>query len=204
MRVFAAVELPEEVRARIAAAARDLLGGVRAVRPVAEANLHVTVRFVGEVAEGAAAALIEAVREAGAAVPAETAEARGFGAFPDARRARVVWAGIDDPRGALASVESAISVRLAALGYGREDRPFSAHVTVARSKRDARDFGPLPARLAAAERDPPVFGAVPVTSVTVFKSELGPDGSRYTALARLPLCQPREQGGRAAAKERER
>ncbi len=197
MRVFAAVELPEEVRARVSAASRELLAGVLAAKSVAEENLHVTVRFVGEVAETAVGPLLDAVREAGATVPRTTAEARGFGAFPDARRPRVVWAGIDDPRGALAAVEAAISERLGVLGHAREDRPYSAHVTVARMRvgvrvgQGARDLGALRSRIKAAERDPPVFGAVPLTSVTVFKSELGRDGSRYTALARFPLDQPR-------------
>jgi RNA 2',3'-cyclic 3'-phosphodiesterase len=200
VRVFAAVELPGEVRARMAVAARDLLAGVSAAKPVAEENLHVTVRFVGEVADAAVATLLDAVREAGATVPRTTAEARGFGAFPSSRRPRVVWAGIDDPRGALAAVEAAISDRLAVLGHAREDRPYSAHVTVARinvgarvreTKVGARNVGALRDRIAAAERDPPVFGAVPVTSVTVFRSELGRDGSRYTALARFPLDLPR-------------
>jgi 2'-5' RNA ligase len=191
VRVFAAVELPEDVRARMAVAARELLDGVRAAKLVAQANLHVTVRFVGDVAEGAVGTLLDAVREAGATVPTTTAEARGFGTFPNARRPRVVWAGIDDPRGALAAIEAAISEQLAVEGLAREDRPYAAHVTVARMKQGARDFGPLPGRIAAAELDPPVFGAVPVTSVTVFSSELGRDGSRYTALARFPLDQPR-------------
>lgn len=191
MRVFAAVELPKDVRARMAVAARDLLAGVRAAKLVSERNLHVTVRFVGEVAEESVGKVLEAVREAGGTVAGTTAEARGFGAFPDARRPRVVWAGIDDPRRALAAIEAAISERLTVLGHAREDRPYSAHVTVARIDRGARDAGPLPGRLATAQRDPPVFGAVPVDSVTVFSSELGRDGPRYTALARFPLDQPR-------------
>lgn len=187
MRVFAAVELPEEVRARIAAAARSLLEGVRAAKPVREENLHVTVRFVGEVAAAAVDPLCAAVRDAAASVAKGRASARGVGAFPNARRPRVVWVGLDDAGAVLASVESAISARLTPLGWRREERPFSAHVTVARMREGARDLGPLPARLEAAAREAQEFGAVPVDAVTVFQSELGSSGSRYTALARFPL-----------------
>lgn len=187
MRVFAAVELPEEVRHRIAAAARSLLEGVRAARPVREENLHVTVRFVGEVASSAVDPLLAGVRDAAASVAKGSASARGVGAFPNARRPRVVWVGLDDPAAVFTSVEAAISERLAPLGYRREDRPFSAHVTVARMRDGVRNLGPLSERLASAAREAPAFGAVPVDAVTVFQSELGSSGSRYTALARFPL-----------------
>ena len=196
MRVFAAVELPEEVRARVAAASRELLEGVRAAKPVSVDNLHVTVRFVGEVEDLAVGALCAAVGEAAASVAPSSAELRGFGVFPDRRRPRIVWAGIADPRGVFSALEVAVSERLAALGHVRESRPYSAHLTVARMREGAltqnraRDPGALPSRLAAAERDPPAFGAFPVECLTVFRSELGPGGSRYTALARCPLHHP--------------
>lgn len=187
MRVFAAVELPEEVRCRIAAAARALLDGVRAAKPVREENLHVTVRFVGEVQAAAVDPLLGAMRDAAASVARGSASARGVGAFPNARRPRVVWVGLDDPGGVLSAVEAAISTRLAPLGYRREERPFSAHVTVARMREGVRDLGPLTERLGAAAREAPAFGVVPVDAVTVFESELGSGGSRYAALARFPL-----------------
>jgi RNA 2',3'-cyclic 3'-phosphodiesterase len=189
VRVFAAVELPGEVRARIAAAARALLDGVRAAKPVREENLHVTIRFVGEVADAAVDPLCAAVRDAASSVARGSASARGVGAFPDARRPRVVWVGLDDPGAVLTAVEVAISARLGPLGYRREERPFSAHVTVARMREGARDLSPLSERLAAAAREAPAFGAVPVDAVTVFKSDLTSDGSRYTALARFPLSE---------------
>lgn len=188
MRVFTGVELQEDVRTRVAAASSVLLAGVRAAKPVAVENLHVTVRFVGEVDEAAIGPLCTAVREAAASVEASVATVRGFGAFPNPRRPRVVWIGLDDPDGVFSALEAAISERLAALGYSREDRPYSAHLTVARMREGVRDHGPLSERLAAAERDPPAFGAIPVRELTVFQSELGRDGSRYTALAQCPLA----------------
>lgn len=198
MRVFAAVELPRDVRGRIAAAARDLLDGVRAAKPVAETNLHVTVRFIGEVADASIDAVTAAVRDGAASVRSSVAQARGLGAFPSAHgrganRPRVVWAGVDDPSRTLSSIEESISSKLAVLGYAREERPFSAHVTVARinvgarMKDDVRDVGALSARLEAASKNAPAFGAVPLDEVTLFRSDLSPRGPSYTALARFPL-----------------
>lgn len=194
--MFAAVEVPEEVRARVAAASRDLVAGIRAAKPVSVENLHVTVRFVGEVGDAAVGSLCAAVSDAANSVASSVAELRGFGVFPDRRRPRIVWVGIADPHGVFSALEAAVSERLAALGYLRESRPYSAHLTVARMREGAltrnrvRDPGALSARLAAAERDPPAFGAIPVECLTVFRSELGPRGSRYTALARCPLHHP--------------
>ena len=208
MRVFAAVELPEELRARVAAAARELLAGIRAAKPVAAENLHVTLRFVGDVPgraageqAGALAELCGAIGTATASVAPSVAELRGFGAFPNARRPRIVWAGIDDPSGVLAALEGAISSRLEGLGYVRESRPYSAHLTVARLREGARDLGPLSVRLADSQREPPAFGGFPVKSVTVFDSELGRNGSRYTALACFPLDPSMQRDGAAVPKE---
>jgi 2'-5' RNA ligase len=189
MRVFVAVEVPDEVRGKVHAAARELLDGVRAAKPVAAENLHVTVRFVGEVDADAMERLVPAVRAAAIAVPSATARVRGFGVFPDRRRPRVVWAGVEDPAGACVALESEISKKLAALGYSREERPYSAHLTVARMRDRARDVGALAERLAVLQADPPAFGEAPVESVTIYQSELGRNGPRYTALARLPLAQ---------------
>jgi RNA 2',3'-cyclic 3'-phosphodiesterase len=134
--------------------------------------------------------LSAAVGDAAVSVTSGVAQARGFGAFPNARRPRAVWAGFEDPTRVFARLEESISARLASLGRPREERPFSAHLTVARMREGVRDFGPLPARLAAAARTPPVFGTVSVASVTFYRSELGRDGARYTALARFPLTHP--------------
>jgi 2'-5' RNA ligase len=191
MRVFTAVEIPQEVRDRLAATARELTTGVRSAKPVARENLHVTIRFLGEVRDADVPAIAAAVRQAVGNVPSGAVELRGLGAFPDLRRPSVVWAGVDDPSASLARLEAAVSARLAELDFPAEDRPFSAHVTLARVRaRNARRSGvlhPLVARIEAARSPPPHWGRVPVDSITLFSSDLGGEAARHTPLGRFPL-----------------
>jgi len=179
MRVFAAVEIPEDVRAAVAAAARELFRDVRDAKLVARENLHVTIRFLGEVKERDLDAVLVAARESASASTSSRAEVRGFGAFPNARRPSVVWAGVDDPTGTTSRLEAEMSRRVEPLGFLREARPFAPHVTVARLRRPRSSL-----RLVGSS---PGFGSLAIETFTVFSSELTPRGSRYTALGRFPL-----------------
>ncbi len=191
MRIFTAVELPGDLRARLAAAAAEFLWDVPSVRRVAAENVHVTVRFLGEVEPDRIDGLEAALGAAAAAVAPGSARLRGFGAFPSPGRPRVFWGGVDDTEGALVALEAGVSHALEPLGFPREDRVFHPHATVARVRHRRRgrrgqprsqaripDLGPPPGQ---------DFGPFPVHELTLFHSELTGDGVLYTALARLPL-----------------
>lgn len=136
MRLFTAVDLPEPVRDAVHAAAAPLRG-TSGCRTVPAADLHVTVRFLGAVpghrlprvcaAIGAAVA-----RWARGGPPQIRLRCRGSGVFPDARRPRVIWAGVDAGDRRAADLERAVSAELTPLGFPPEDRPWTPHVTVAR------------------------------------------------------------------------
>lgn len=192
MRIFTAVELPDAVRAAIHAAAEPLLRPLPAVRTVAEPNLHVTVRFLGDVEDSRVPELSAALGAAAATVPAGVAAAAGFGAYPNARQPRVVWAGVEDRTGTIAAAERAVSAAVAPLGFPPESRPFSAHVTVARvdvqspawRRRGPFDNLDLP-------KPSPLGPEFPVREVVLCASELTPRGPVYTAVARFPLIHDR-------------
>jgi 2'-5' RNA ligase len=188
MRLFAAVEIPDALRERLATATADLLVDLRTARRVGAENLHVTVRFFGEVEESGVDAVGAAMQEAASAVVAVTAEARGFCAFPSVHRPRILWAGLADPARAVLRLESEVTRRVGPLGIPNEDHPFTPHVTVARL-RDERGWSNRRKRAGALRLDDesPSFGALPIERLTLFQSELTPDGPRYTALARFPL-----------------
>ncbi len=187
MRVFTAVELPPEMRTRIAESTSALLQGVRGVRAVAEESLHLTVRFLGDVAEEALPDVVAALREAVGTVPSGEAEARGFGAFPLLQRPRIVWCGVDDLSGAATELEETVAPGLAELGFERDERPFSPHVTVARLRDDSRGVGALVRRLGEEAQAGTRFGRFAVHELTVFRSDLLPGGPRYSVVDRLPL-----------------
>jgi 2'-5' RNA ligase len=130
MRAFLAVEMSPDVRERLVDVKRELAQLGAAVRWVRDDNLHVTVKFLGSVAEDALdelrALLLDALRD----TAPMAARVRGLGAFPDLRRARVVWAGVEcAPLPALAARLDAAAARI---GVAPETRPFRAHLTLGR------------------------------------------------------------------------
>jgi 2'-5' RNA ligase len=185
MRLFVAVDLsPEAVRAaeRAIDELRDRSHGLH-VRWVDSANLHITVRFIGYVADEQAGAVIEAVKQT-IAVPPFDLRLEGCGAFPPSGPPRVLWIGVADGLRQLASIHHALNDRLAPLGYPPEDRPFSAHLTLARSGRDTRLPREIRQALAATRVDPTVTR---VDAAVLYQSHLSPRGARYEAIARIPL-----------------
>lgn len=112
-----------------------------------------------------------------------------MGAFPDARRPEVVWAGFGAGSEGWMALASALEAELLSVGLPREPRPFAAHLTLARRRRatpaaGARtDVATLVARYGRTQ-----MGDLAARSVTLFQSELGPGGARYTVLEQVPLA----------------
>ncbi len=187
-RLFVALEPPEAVRRRLAAVAVDLrrTAGRHAdeVRWVPPENVHLTLQFLGAVPEERVAELERAIRDVAAAGRPLSLELRGAGGFPNARRPRVVWAGVAGEVDALAGLVAELGRRLAPLGFAPEDRPFSAHLTRGRA-RDGRGAPGLAGALAhAAVADGTPWRAA---EVTLFESHLSPKGPRYDPILRAPL-----------------
>ncbi len=189
MRLFVAVELDEATRANASRAATRLAEALgpearRAVTWVAASNLHVTLRFLGEVEEGVASELKTRLQRP-FDTPAFELRVAGLGAFPPAGPPRVFWLGLTSGAERLAELHDEIEARLDGLGFEREDRPFRAHLTLARVKgrlhQDARRL------LASTPAD--AIGGGTVSRVTLFESRLSPRGAIHTALAHGPLAQ---------------
>jgi RNA 2',3'-cyclic 3'-phosphodiesterase len=173
VRLFVAAELPGEVRGAL----EDWRPRDDALRPVADAGLHVTLCFLGWRDE-------DLVTEIGAAAVA-CATPVGELAVREAlwlprRRPRVLTVALDDPEGRLAAVQRCVvAAMVEAAGHEPESRPFLPHVTVARVRRGARaPRGDLP--------DPPPLRFAP-PALTLYRSHLRRDGARYEPLASAPL-----------------
>ncbi|HVU49301.1 MAG TPA: RNA 2',3'-cyclic phosphodiesterase [Polyangia bacterium] len=187
LRSFVAVPLPGAVQTEIAEAARALAGKLPAVSwSKKPENLHVTIKFLGAVAvdrlEGLAAELGTALAE----VPRFEIGLRGWGAFPSARHARVLFADVEgsEALSAAAEIVEAVAERF---GFEREKRRFTGHVTVGRAKEKAG----VDARAELERGADREFGRVTVEEVHVYESHLGREGSTYVLRHRAPL------GGRA-------
>ncbi|HEY7375441.1 MAG TPA: RNA 2',3'-cyclic phosphodiesterase [Polyangia bacterium] len=185
VRSFVAVPLPAQIQASVFAAARELaraLPDIKWSRKVE--NLHITVKFLGPVAEERLAEIGAALAEALGSLPRFTIELRGMGAFPSPRKASVVWAGVEDAAHGLSAVADVVEGVGERFGFARERRPFTGHVTVGRSKgRGGVDAGR--ALDAFAGR---AFGATTVDEVHVYESRLGGEGSTYVLRSRAALA----------------
>ena len=177
MRLFVALEIPSTVRDNLAA----LIKSLRAVSPqtrwVRPENLHVTLKFIGEVPE----AKLAGIREGLASVRSEEPVAldfRGLGFFPNEKHPRVFWAGIETSPN-LKTLAADIDGTTEKLGIAREQRPFSPHLTIAR-------FEPprLPEKLRAAIQENAAldFGSLRTSQFHLIESKLKPSGAEYTTV----------------------
>jgi 2'-5' RNA ligase len=178
LRAFFAIELGEAARrqaADVAAALRARPGG-DAVRWVRPENLHVTLRFLGEIAPTRVEPLLAQVRARTERVAPFALRLGALGGLPPSRRPRVLMIALE-PEAPLAALASAVEQGVAAAGFEPEPRPFRGHLTLGR----VRGASPSLAEVSV----PPA--AFDVTESVLFASELHPSGSRYTPLGRAPL-----------------
>jgi 2'-5' RNA ligase len=182
LRVFCAIELPAEVRERAArhiARLREAVPEARASWERTE-KLHITLKFLGEIAPERVEALSVAVSGATSNARPFTLELEGAGAFPPRGIPRILWLGINDSSGALARLQSRLEDECATAGFAREERSFHPHLTLARIR------APQGARELAQMHRETAFETIEfaVTALVVMRSELGTGGSRFTEISR--------------------
>ena len=133
MRTFVAVFPPQRVREALFRAARDLPAS-KAFRLIGPEKLHLTLKFLGNVAEDDLIPVEQALEQLrGKHEPFEL-ETSGFGAFPSERRARILWAGVGEGSGPLRVVAQSVDDLLEPAGFGREHRPYVPHLTLGRAR----------------------------------------------------------------------
>ncbi len=185
LRCFVAVALPDFARDAVSAAQDSLRTHVpRGLRWERPENLHLTLKFLGDVAADQVPAVCEACARVAARHAPTHLLAGPLDAFPNPRRPRVVVMRLEEGDGGISRVARDLEAEMERLGFARESRPFHPHVTLARARRDWRpeDLTPHLDRL-----EPPSAPAIPVDDITLFESELSPRGSTYTAMGVYPL-----------------
>ena len=192
VRAFLAVELPDEVTTALASVTEAIgSAGVRGVRVVRPQDIHLTLKFLGNVPSSEIDAIADAVTRVAAAQRPFTVELGGTGAFPAGTRLRVLWVGVGGDLPALRQLHRAIEGALEPLAYERESREFNPHLTVARIRDGTSPADRRRAVEAASSANELVSGArIDVRSVSLIRSILRPEGARYERLAHVPLREP--------------
>lgn len=180
MRLFVAVFPPIEVRQAALHAARDAMRDLEdRVRWTRLENVHLTLKFLGEVSDEKLKQVSAALREVCASHTPFDASLASIGAFPSERRARVVWAGTGAGSEELGVLAADVEAALESLGFGREGRAFVPHATLGRVRGK-----PVGLELPAVVPGEPGFG---VACIDVVKSTLAQRGSVYETLESLTL-----------------
>lgn len=188
MRCFVAIELPPQVHDRLADL-QNRLGTVgRAVRWTRVDQIHLTVKFLGDVPDDQVPAVCAAAKEVARRFDPFPLDVRGAGCFPPAGQARIVWAGIAEAPQPLADCQEACEQAYAALGFKPEGRRFHPHLTIGRV-RDARASRDIRAAVEKEAAFP--AGTFTAGELTVFQSVLRPTGPTYTVIARAPFSPER-------------
>ncbi len=179
LRLFLAAPVPEGQLAWVAEQTEALGPLWPGARWVPTENQHVTLKFLGSTAPDLLDAVAARCRQIATAHAPSTLRLSDLGAFPNPRRARVLWVGLDDPAGLLASLAAALDGSLKPLGFASEGRTFTPHLTLARFKTPLRlnDLPPL--------GDPPA--AFRLGGFDLWRSHLGRAGARYERLVHFAL-----------------
>lgn len=184
MRTFIAIELDEQLKKILSAYIRELDKTKTKIRWVKPAGMHLTLKFLGEIDQVKAERVIQELQETVRRYPCFPLTLRGTGTFPPgSRHPKVVWVGIQkDPT--LMALACEIEDKMAQLGFPREKREFTPHLTLGRVKSQA-GIDSLVRRLKEDEAKP--FGQMKVSRVTFFQSTLKPTGAEYTPLREFDL-----------------
>ena len=177
MRLFIAIEIPENIRAGFASLLKEFRAVAPNVKWVRAENLHLTLKFLGET-EPAKLGPLQNVLVAVRSPEPVTLEFRGLGFFPNEKRPRVFWAGMQASAN-LKSLAADIDQAAHRLGFPLEDRPFTPHLTLARFPLPG-----IPPKLhhAIQEKHAQAFGSLQAAEFHLIESNLKPTGAEYTTL----------------------
>ncbi len=188
IRSFIAIELPEEVKAGLAELQARLKSGMQPpVKWVDPHVIHLTLKFLGNIAVDKIAAITRAMEEAAQETPPFQLKVKDTGVFPNLRRVQVVWVGINGEMDKLSQLQHRIELNLVPLGFAPESRPFAPHLTLARlrdraSPDERQKFGQL---IADTEFD--AVYTVKVDSINLIKSQLTREGAIYHKICSVKL-----------------
>jgi len=190
LRAFIAIEIPSDIRSRIEQEIASLKKtiGTHAVRWVPPQNIHLTLKFLGDVSPTNLPLLKQILQtEIGNHTPFDLV-VKNMGCFPNPRRPRIIWIGLETSP-TIEAIQRTVDLSTARLGYALEERPFSPHLTIGRVAQNVSSDETLTIRNALENNKTGRFGTAHVTNICLFQSDLLPSGAKYTPLFHVELGQ---------------
>lgn len=183
IRSFIAIELPNELQQhleRVICSLQELVSELP-VRWLPVNNIHLTLKFLGDVSSSNISMLTEILQAEAAAVKPFEVSIGEFGTFPNINRPRVLWVGVQASQ-ELMNLQRRIENETARLGYAPDTRPFSPHLTLGRVSRNANPSQVRGISDALRSYKLGFLGAARIQQVNLFRSDLKPDGAVYSKL----------------------
>ena len=187
LRAFIALEIPPKIQHAIHQAASKLRGETESlVRWVQPENVHLTLKFLGDISPASVDTLTQMLRAEAESCPPFDIHITGLASFPSPKRPRVIYIGIQAPAG-LEALHHGIESATRRLGYESKERDFSPHLTIGRVKQNISAVEGQKIRQALEATKIDSLGTARVDSVHLYKSDLKPTGAVYTRLFSAPL-----------------
>lgn len=184
LRCFLAIELPESILNRIGEVQRALKSSKADVRWVNPENIHLTLKFFGNIEEFQIESIVKSIEEPIRTTSPISIAVQGIGAFPGLKNPRVIWVGLNDERKELVPFQNRLERELEKVGFQPEDRPFHPHLTLGRMRSNQGKDELVRGMERYREEE---FGNFQVERVVLFKSDLRPTGPIYTVLREIRL-----------------
>lgn len=184
IRTFIAVELPQEIQDTLKGLQDVLRGSMPDVRWTKAGNIHLTLKFLGDVQVSRLDAIGEALGDVARQFSPFDMNLTGIGAFPNSRKPRIVWVGIEQGADELVSIATQIEGSMKRLGFPPEKRPFRPHLTIGRIRHLEH---PVVMTDSLDRSEVGELGRFTVQKLSFIKSQLDPGGSIYTILFEAPL-----------------
>jgi len=189
MRAFIAIELPKEIKNHLLSIQEKLKTAEADIKWVEPQNIHLTLKFLGEIDEKKLKSIAQIIEGVCAQNKPFCLRISKPGAFPRMTSPRVIWVGTDEGQNQTAEIAGILEEEIAKIGIPREDKRFSSHITIGRT-RSAKNLSKLAKILLQLQANPEAGENLEfrVTKITLFKSTLTPQGPVYEALKESSLA----------------
>jgi len=188
IRSFIAIELPGEIRQALAELqARLQTGNQPSVKWVDPHGIHLTLKFLGSIAANKTGAITGAMEEAVRDITPLSLEVKGLGVFPNFKRVRVVWIGVEGDIPQLRQLQGRLESSLVPLGFARETRPFTPHLTLARVREKASPVEQQNFGQAIASTSFETAHHFTVDRIDLMRSQLTTEGAIYSQIKNVGL-----------------
>jgi 2'-5' RNA ligase len=183
IRAFIALDIPKEIRDCLVSVSNQLkekIGKVP-IRWVAPENIHLTLKFLGDVSLNNIEVLKASIKTEAIGIKPMVFSAGGVGAYPKVRNPRVIWVGVEAPEDMII-LQKGIDAQTTMIGYQPDRRPFSPHLTLGRVSRHAKGQDIRKVGDVLSESNIGFLGVGRVNAIHLYRSDLKPDGAVYTKL----------------------